>query len=68
MHPDLEVMFNKRLDSLNKGQGIDWATAEALAFGTLMLHFRPGDAFDNWDGGGQFSNECIDITFFVLVC
>jgi probable 2-oxoglutarate dehydrogenase E1 component DHKTD1 len=27
----------KRLQSLEKGEGIDFATAEALAFGSLML-------------------------------
>lgn len=27
----------KRLQSLDKGEGLDFATAEALAFGSLML-------------------------------
>ncbi|KAF8137705.1 thiamine diphosphate-binding protein [Boletus edulis] len=37
IHPRLQRHVKSRLASLDKGEGIDWATAEALAFGTLML-------------------------------
>ncbi|KAG6871746.1 hypothetical protein C0995_000516 [Termitomyces sp. Mi166 len=37
VHPKLERHVKNRMRSLESGVGIDWATAEALAFGTLML-------------------------------
>lgn len=36
-HKQLEKIFATRRDTIEKGQGIDWGTAEALAFGTLLL-------------------------------
>ena len=36
-------MIENKKDTLNKGEGIDWATAEALAFGSLLNEgFRLG--------------------------
>ncbi|KZT69995.1 2-oxoglutarate dehydrogenase, E1 component [Daedalea quercina L-15889] len=37
IHSRLKRHVNSRLRALEKGSGIDWATAEAMAFGTLML-------------------------------
>ncbi|KAG9310005.1 thiamine diphosphate-binding protein [Chiua virens] len=37
IHPRLQRHVKSRLASLDKGEGVDWATAEAMAFGTLML-------------------------------
>ncbi|KAL5522783.1 hypothetical protein ACEPAG_8801 [Sanghuangporus baumii] len=37
IHPRLKRHINARLKSLELGTGIDWATAEALAFGSLLL-------------------------------
>ena len=37
VHKQLEKIFATRRDTIEKGQGIDWGTAEALAFGTLLL-------------------------------
>ena len=37
VHRQLAKIFAQRLDTIEKGQSIDWATAEALAFGTLLL-------------------------------
>ncbi|KAG8217006.1 thiamine diphosphate-binding protein [Butyriboletus roseoflavus] len=37
IHPRLQRHVKSRLASLDKGEGVDWATAEALAIGTLML-------------------------------
>jgi probable 2-oxoglutarate dehydrogenase E1 component DHKTD1 len=38
VHPRLIKMhMAKRLQSLEKGEGLDFATAEALAFGSLLL-------------------------------
>ncbi len=36
LHPKLESLLKKRLEAVNKGVGIDWANAEALAFATLI--------------------------------
>jgi 2-oxoglutarate dehydrogenase E1 component len=37
VHKQLEKIFAARRDTIEKGHGIDWGTAEALAFGTLLL-------------------------------
>lgn len=36
MHPVIQKIFNNRLTSFETGKGIDWGTAEALAFATLI--------------------------------
>ena len=37
VHPRLtKLHIAKRLEAIKSGEGIDWSTAEALAFGTLM--------------------------------
>jgi 2-oxoglutarate dehydrogenase E1 component len=36
LHPKLKRLFGKRLEAVQKGDGIDWANAEALAFGSLL--------------------------------
>lgn len=37
VHPRLSKLhIAKRLEAIKSGEGIDWSTAEALAFGTLM--------------------------------
>lgn len=38
IHPHLQKMHvNGRLQRLQEGKAIDWATSEALAFGSLLL-------------------------------
>lgn len=37
IHKQLEKIFAARMDTIKKGEGIDWGTAESLAFGTLLL-------------------------------
>ncbi|KAK0189264.1 thiamine diphosphate-binding protein [Armillaria mellea] len=37
IHPKLQRHIKSRLASLASGKGLDWATAEALAFGSLLL-------------------------------
>jgi 2-oxoglutarate dehydrogenase E1 component len=37
VHKQLEKIFATRYETIEKGHGIDWGTAEALAFGTLLL-------------------------------
>jgi 2-oxoglutarate dehydrogenase E1 component len=35
-HPKLVALYQKRLAAVEAGEGIDWGTAEALAFATLL--------------------------------
>lgn len=37
LHKQLKKIISARLDTITKGEGIDWGTAEALAFGTMLL-------------------------------
>lgn len=37
IHKQLEKILKARLKTVTNGKGIDWGTAEALAFGTLLL-------------------------------
>ncbi|KAI0297773.1 dehydrogenase E1 and transketolase domain-containing protein 1 [Multifurca ochricompacta] len=37
IHPRLQRHVKHRLQTIEKGTGLDWATAEAMAFGSLML-------------------------------
>lgn len=36
IHRNLKRILNSRLKTVEEGEGIDWSTAEALAFGTLV--------------------------------
>lgn len=37
IHPQLKKIFGERRQSIELGEAIDWATAEALAFGSLLV-------------------------------
>ncbi|MCJ2081662.1 2-oxoglutarate dehydrogenase E1 component [Methylobacterium sp. J-090] len=37
LHRTIQRFFDNRAKAVESGQGIDWATAEALAFGSLLL-------------------------------
>ena len=37
IHKQLAKVFSARAETIKNGEGIDWATAEALAFGSLLL-------------------------------
>jgi 2-oxoglutarate dehydrogenase E1 component len=43
-HPQIRRIFKNRMESIERGSGIDWATAEALAFASLLtddkIHVR----------------------------
>jgi len=36
VHRRIKAVYAKRLESIQNGSGVDWGTAEALAFGTLL--------------------------------
>ncbi|UFS71505.1 2-oxoglutarate dehydrogenase E1 component [Geomonas sp. RF6] len=35
-HPKVAALLQKRLEVVERGEGLDWGTAESLAFGTLL--------------------------------
>jgi len=37
LHRQMKKIFNNRREQAEKGEGIDWGTAEALAFGSLLV-------------------------------
>jgi 2-oxoglutarate dehydrogenase E1 component len=41
LHPKLATLLQKRLEAVEKGEGIDWANGEALAFGSLVTEAIP---------------------------
>ena len=40
-HRKLQKLFEAKAQTIANGEGIDWATAEALAFGTLLIEGQP---------------------------
>ena len=40
-HPKIARLLKRREESLLKGEGIDWANAEALAFASLLIEHSP---------------------------
>ena len=51
-HSGVAKLYASRREAIEKGEGINWALGEALAFGSLLTDFRPeratreGDASD----------------------
>ncbi len=41
VHPRLRRILDRRLEAVEKGEGIDWAGAEALAFASLLAEGTP---------------------------
>ncbi len=56
-HPKLEKILKSRLDAVVNGKGIDWANAEALAFGSLLLEGFPIRLSGQDSGRGTFSQR-----------
>mgnify|MGYP001083215388 FL=1 len=40
-HPNVRKVYQSRLEAVEKGEGIDWGTAEMLAYGSLLLENNP---------------------------
>lgn len=57
LHPKLEKLFSKRLQAVETGKGIDWANAEALAFGSLLSEGIPIRLSGQDCGRGTFSQR-----------
>jgi 2-oxoglutarate dehydrogenase E1 component len=57
VHPRLIRILNRRLETIEKGEGIDWATAEALAFATLLIEGTPIRLSGQDSSRGTFSQR-----------
>ena len=60
IHPRLKRHVNARLEKVEAGKGLDWATAEAMAFGSLMLEGYDVRISGQDVGRGTFSQRCVD--------
>ncbi len=57
LHPKLEKQFEAKREAIERGEGIDWATAEALAFATLLVEKTPVRLSGQDSGRGTFSQR-----------
>ncbi|WP_429911818.1 2-oxoglutarate dehydrogenase E1 component [Glycocaulis sp.] len=57
IHKTLNRVINGRREAIEKGEGIDWATAEHLAFGTLLIEGFPVRLSGQDCGRGTFSQR-----------
>jgi len=57
IHKTIKKIFEARKSSVNKGTGIDWSTAEALAFGSLLDEGYPIRLVGQDSGRGTFSQR-----------
>ena len=57
LHPKLRGFVDKRREAFQSGGPIDWALAEALAFGTLLLEGTPVRLSGQDSGRGTFSQR-----------
>jgi 2-oxoglutarate dehydrogenase E1 component len=57
LHKTIMKILKSRLESVKKGSGIDWSTAEALAFGSLLDEGYPVRLVGQDSGRGTFSQR-----------
>ena len=57
VHKTILKIFNNRKKVVDQGYGIDWATAEALAFGSLLQEGYPVRLVGQDSGRGTFSQR-----------
>lgn len=57
LNPKLDRLLQKRLETVEKGSGIDWANAEALAFASLLAENIPIRLSGQDSGRGTFSQR-----------
>jgi 2-oxoglutarate dehydrogenase E1 component len=51
LHNEIKKIIKYRKKVFDTGEGVTWALAEALAFGTLVTKFRPSDSPGIFSGG-----------------
>ncbi len=57
IHKTISKIFNARKNSIDKGTAIDWSSAEALAFGSLLKEGYPVRLVGQDSGRGTFSQR-----------
>ncbi len=57
IHKTISKIFNARKERIEKGTGIDWSSAEALAFGSLLEEGYPVRLVGQDSGRGTFSQR-----------
>jgi 2-oxoglutarate dehydrogenase E1 component len=57
VHPRLARILGRRIQAVEKGEGIDWATAEALAFASLLVEGTPVRLSGQDSSRGTFSQR-----------
>ena len=57
IHRTVQRMLDAKAKTIESGSGIDWATAEALAFGSLLLEGYPVRLSGQDSGRGTFSQR-----------
>jgi 2-oxoglutarate dehydrogenase E1 component len=57
VHPRLARILNRRIETVQKGEGIDWANAETLAFATLLVEGTPVRLSGQDSSRGTFSQR-----------
>lgn len=57
LSPKLERLLNKRHEAIEKGDGIDWANAESLAFASLLIEGIPIRLSGQDSARGTFSQR-----------
>ncbi len=60
-HPKLKTILEKRVKTIEEGQGIEWGLAEALAFGSLILEGRRVRLSGQDCGRGTFSHRHLEL-------
>jgi 2-oxoglutarate dehydrogenase E1 component len=60
LHPKLRAFVERRRDAIAKGTPIDWAFAEALAFGSLVVEGTPVRLSGQDTGRGTFSQRHLE--------
>jgi 2-oxoglutarate dehydrogenase E1 component len=57
LNPKLERLLARRLEAVEKGEGLEWANAEALAFASLLTEGHPVRLSGQDCGRGTFSQR-----------
>jgi 2-oxoglutarate dehydrogenase E1 component len=55
--PKLQKLLSRRLEAVERGEGVDWANAEALAFASLATEGHPVRLSGQDSGRGTFSQR-----------
>lgn len=63
-HAKLSKILEKRVETVESGEGIEWGVAEALAFGSLLVEGRPVRLSGQDCGRGTFSQRHLSLDHY----